>query len=148
MDRLAALDALFQDLGPADEQVDAVTRVDPGSWAVLLDDGSVLWFKAEPERAVLVLSADVGELQAGARAAVCETLLAFNALWDELGPLRMAVAGDMVVQVFDLPAVDLPLDRLRAAMQAFVDRLRLWRTVLSTPDTPTAPPALFEAMRV
>jgi hypothetical protein len=84
---------IMQELGPQTPNIDAVVQHGEDSWAVQLDDTSIVLieFATDPDR--LVLSTELGTPLPERRLAVCQLMLAYNLLWEENAGLTMALGG-------------------------------------------------------
>jgi hypothetical protein len=90
---LNAIQLLMQELGPQTLTVDAVVQHGEKTWAVQLNDESIVLMEwdGEPER--LVLSTDLGVPVEERRLDVYQLLLCYNLLWRESGGLKTALGG-------------------------------------------------------
>ncbi|MFS0754194.1 type III secretion system chaperone [Noviherbaspirillum sp. 1P10PC] len=84
---------IMQEIGPQTPDIDAVVQHGEDSWALQLDDMSILFieYAADPDR--LVLSTELGMPAPERRLEVCQLMLAYNLLWQENAGLTMALGG-------------------------------------------------------
>ena len=84
---------IMQEIGPQTPDIDAVVQHGEDSWALQLDDASIIFieYAADPDR--LVLSMELGMPAPERRLEVCQLMLAYNLLWQENAGLTMALGG-------------------------------------------------------
>jgi hypothetical protein len=144
------LHTLFAEIGPLFD-LDQVSAFDgEESWAVVLG-GTVVSFELDPERAILVLSSEVGQPAAEARAAVHEAALQYGLAWRETGGARLALdgPGGTLVLIYELATAGLDTARLAGVTGQFAGVARGWQELLArapTSSMPT-PPGGFDPAR-
>ena len=122
---------LFEELGPASDDVAGVAQTGDNSWAVAYDDDTIVSFEFVAEQDKLVLSIDLGAAEESRRLAVYSALLSYNFLWRETGGVKMALGGDDLYQLFELNAVGLTLTDLRNVLGNFVEKARAFRSFVA-----------------
>lgn len=123
----------------------AVTEYDSeNAWTILVDEDTIIFADFDESQKRLVLSAEAGQPQSDNRKFIYGILLQYNNQWHETGGVRMALDGPegSVVQIFDLPVVDLDIVQLQTTVANFVDTLMAWREILAkeTADEDSPPP--------
>ena len=120
----------------------AVFAVEEGlSWVAIAADETVLALEWRADARRLVLSVEVGSVEA-ADAEMLRLLLRYNARWRETGGLRFALdEADIAALVLDLPVDDLDGDWLADVLAGFAEATADWRRALSSPAAARSPAA-------
>lgn len=139
---------LVAEQGLLDDEILAVTEVEPDEWSVRYErfDLAVSYDEASE---TLTLSASIGRPPEERRLQICELLLSYNLLWRDTGGLRMALAGrgGEAVQMLSIHAAALTARGLAARIAAFSERALAWRILMAEPapsDTDAAPSAFLD----
>ena len=84
---------IMQEIGPQTPDIDAVIQHEEDSWALQLDDTSIIFieYATYPDR--LVLLTELGMPVPQRRLEVCQLMLSYNLLWEENAGLTMALGG-------------------------------------------------------
>lgn len=127
------IEVLFQEIGPATEEVTGVYQDGPEIWRVIVHDTTEVELLFDPEQEKLVLSCAVGSPPEDRRLKTYELLLVYNYAWQQTGGIRMALEGPEgeVALMFELNASDLSLQLLQTVIVNFADRAELWREVVA-----------------
>lgn len=136
------LQHLMREIGPLLDLAEVIEYPDQALWLLVRDAGSVIEVELDEARARLTLSMELGT--APDDPALHRTLLQYNYLWRHSGGMRMALAGDTLVQLLELSVPGLDSPTLARVLDNLQDNATLWRQLLSAPPQPTpddtAPP--------
>ena len=133
MDSTTTLEPVLADAAEA-AGFNAVFAVEEGlSWVAIAADETALALEWRADARRLVLSAEVGSLEA-ADGEMLRLLLRYNARWRETGGLRFALDEvDVAALVLDLPVDALDGNWLADVLAGFAEAAADWRRVLSNP---------------
>ena len=131
---------IMQEIGPQTPDIDAVVQHGEDSWALQLDDASVVFmeYATAPDR--LVLSMELGMPIPERRLEVCQLMLSYNLLWEENAGLTMALGGPaggaMLLYEWRSPEPDLQdfQQELRKVSQV----ARAWRSYIAQAEATDA----------
>jgi len=123
---------LFEEVGP-ELDVQGVLESADDQWALIYDDQIVVEISHEAERKCLTLGAELGEPAEENLVETYRSLLAYSALGDRTGGIRIALEAPYgsVVQLLDLFTEDLDQVTLIGVLDNFVDKARAWRELLA-----------------
>jgi len=123
---------LFEDVGP-ELDVQGVLQTEDDQWALVYDDQIVVEISHEVDRKCLTLGAELGEPAEEDLLETYRSLLAYSALGDRTGGIRIALEAPYgsVVQLLDLFTEDLDLVTLISVLDNFVEKVRTWRELLA-----------------
>jgi hypothetical protein len=132
---------LMSEIGPLLDLVGVVESDDGQAWLLIVDDEDALSVELDDARGCLVIAAEVGTPGEAGRAQLYELLLAYNALWDVSGGIRMALdePGGGVLQLLDLPAEGLDPSQLADVLARFLEIRLGWMQVVSAIGDGAAP---------
>ncbi|MBI1247974.1 hypothetical protein GC197_09060 [bacterium] len=134
MANLDQIQQLFEEIGPATNEIEGVFRVDEFEWSVFFSEDCYVDFEFDEAQQKLVLFADLGLPPAECRAKTFEVMLAYNALRKETGGLVISLTGstdeDELVQSFELNASELNLTTLQNVVLNFNQKAEFWRDVI------------------
>ena len=133
MDPTTTLEPVLADAAEA-AGFDAVFAVEEGlSWVAIAADETALALEWRADAQRLVLSAEVGSVEA-ADAEMLRLLLRYNARWRETGGLRFALdEADVAALALDLPLDAIDSDWLADVLAGFAEAAADWRRALSSP---------------
>lgn len=121
----------------------------PGTWYLLFNGGGAYRAEWSEAWARLVLTADLGFPTEGAERHALNLALTYNALWREVGPLRMARDGENgeLVLIGELDLAERDAHSLDSALLHFEGLRRRWAHALlhaadRAGEAPLAPPLL------
>lgn len=126
--------ALFEALGPLDDEIELIMRNGETEWSVAFEEDIVITLTLVAEQHKLMLSMPLATPPAEQRLAAYQTLLCYNLIWEETGGVSMALGGahGAVIQLFALSTVDLDLEGLHLVLQNFAEKGRVWRDVIGS----------------
>ena len=109
-----------------------VTEYDEGpSWAVTVDEDTILLLDWLGDARKVVLYADIGGLPEDGRVPMLERALRYNAAWRETGGLRLSLDPDgMLTLLIDLPLAGIDDVWLIDVLRNFSDAVRGWWEIL------------------
>jgi hypothetical protein len=84
---------IMQEIGPQTPNIDAVVQHGEDSWALQLNDTSIIFMEYATDLDRLVLSTELGMPVPQRRLEVCQLMLSYNLLWEENAGLTMALGG-------------------------------------------------------
>lgn len=122
---------LMTEIGPLLGLDEVVEYADQALWIVVFNDGQVLEAEYDAPAGRLVLSMDLGVPAADAAADLHRLLLQYNYPWRQTGGVRMALAGDTVVQMLELSDARLELQALARAFAGLHGNAVTWRALLA-----------------
>jgi hypothetical protein len=130
---LNAIQQLMQELGPQTSTVDAVVQHGEKTWAVQLDDDSIVLMEwgGEPER--LVLSTDLGVPLEERRLDAYQLLLCYNLLWRESGGLKTALGGPegSAMLLYEWSGEQATLMEMQTVLHNFSRVGAMWRSYIA-----------------
>jgi hypothetical protein len=144
MDDLERIDLIMQEIGPRDDGIDQVLRLDEEIWAVRFADVDIEAEFDAPSRR-LMLSADIGAPPADLQAHMYEAALTYSMLWRDTGGVRMAISesGGPITHMADLHCSDLTAATMAIVLRNFNDRTLIWRKYIEgVEDGPPGPEPL------
>jgi hypothetical protein len=128
--------ALMEELGPADDEIAAVLRTDEAEWAVAFEfeEDKVIVVELDAETGRLYLSTDLGIPAPEHRLAVYETLLTYNAMLRQTGGVLAALNGPGadLLQMMELDAGGLTLDQFGTVLANFQEKAMVWRAYVAS----------------
>lgn len=112
------------------------------SWTMLMNEEVLLYLDHDPGRDMIVISGDVADPPASARAQRYELLMQYNNQWAETGGIRMALDGPSgtIVQIADIPAAGLKMVDMQTILTGFTETLATWRQMLESEIQEVAKP--------
>ncbi len=125
---------LIGDLGDAIPEVIEIVQHGQGpSWALSFEGDVVVIADLDVDSGVLEFSADLGRPAEQNRAAVCEAVLAYNALRRDTGGITMALSepGGDFEQHYDITAAELNPGLLKAIVVNFAAKATMWRQTIA-----------------
>ncbi|WP_322470430.1 type III secretion system chaperone [Hydrogenophaga sp. SNF1] len=132
-------------------QITGITEVDDGSWCIDFDGGDGFAAEWSPGGSRLVLTADLGLPTPEGELSALNLALSYNALWREIGDLRIARDGDEgeLMLIGELGPEDSEPETFNAALLHFVALRRWWadaiaRAASANPAPPAPPGVMFE----
>lgn len=120
-----------------------LTETDPSSWWIEFDSGDGFQVEWCAERSRLVLTAALGVPPAEREIAALNLALSYNALWRDIGDLRVARDGEEgeLMLIGELGPDDGEPETFRAALQHFESLQRWWSEAIAhTGDPDSAAP--------
>lgn len=117
-------------------------------WIIVFQDGQALEAEYDASGERLLLSMDLGAPEAGEAAALYRLLLQYNHAWRRTGGVRMALAGENVVQMLELAGPRLEAQTLARALAGLHANAELWRALLTPPPGADAASPDPHALRV
>ncbi len=128
------INRLFEETGPAMNDVDSVYRTDEFQWTLFFDEERSVDFEFDMPQQKLVLTTNVGCPPEESRSSLFGLLLTYNSLRSDNGGVMMAITGteidDQVVQTFELNAAELQLQTLQNVVRNFHQKAELWRQAI------------------
>ena len=144
MEDLEQIALVMQEVGPRDDGIEQVLRLDEQTWAVRFSDVDIE-AEFDPPMQRLMLSADIGRPPPELQTRMYEVALTYSMLWRDTGGVRMAMseAGGPLTHMVDLAAPALTTATMAVVLRNFNDRTLIWRQYIEgTQDAPPAPEAL------
>lgn len=144
---------LLEELAEVLDPVAILADAEEDAWAIQLDDETIVELVLDPERRVVVFSADLGPLPEAGAAAASDLLLRFAYLWQQTGGVRAALDEDgdaVLVTEAGLAGLDLP--QLQNILGRLLRHRRSWAEVLdglaegsdtAEPDEPGLPKSVY-----
>jgi hypothetical protein len=127
---------IMQEIGPQTPDVDAVVQHGEDSWALQLDDTSIIFieYAADPDR--LVLSTELGMPIPQRRLEVCQLMLSYNFLWDENAGLTMALGGPEggATLLCEWRNIEPELQTFQEKLRKVSQVARAWRSYIAQTD--------------
>jgi hypothetical protein len=128
---------IMQEIGPQTTNIDAVVQHGEGSWAIQLDDTSIVLmeYATGPER--LVFSTELGMPLPQRRLEVCQLMLSYNLLWEENAGLTMALGGPegSAMLLFEWCSTQPTLQDCQKELHRFSGIANAWRSYIAQAET-------------
>lgn len=128
---------IMKEIGPQTPDIDAVVQHGEDSWALQLDDTSILFieYATEPDR--LVLSTELGMPIPERRLEVCQLMLSYNLLWEENAGLTMALGGPEggATLLCEWRSTEPELQKFQEELRRFSQVAQAWRSYIAQTDT-------------
>lgn len=128
---------IMQEIGPQTPDIDAVVQHGENSWALQLDDMSILFieYAADPDR--LVFSTELGMPVPERRLEVCQLMLSYNLLWQENAGLTMALGGPEggATLLCEWRNTEPELQKFQEELRRFSQVAQAWRSYIAQTDT-------------
>ena len=142
---------MLTELGPSLNAEEIAAFEEEQSWAIAIDDDTIISLDYEPDTAKLYFTGELGTPPDDKLFTTYEFLLQYNRYWSETDGVRMALEkpGGSVAQIFDLSLHDLEVHKLGTVLENFVILMRTMRAVLRQgigDDTP--PPDLTNKLPI
>lgn len=137
---------IMREIGPQTSNIDAVVQHGEDSWAIQLDDTSIILmeYATDPER--LVLSTELGMPLQQRRLEVCQLMLSYNLLREENAGLTMALGGPDggAMLLFEWYSTQPALQDFQRELRRFSQVANAWRAYMAQADSTDSPslPAL------
>ena len=132
-------------------QVTGITEVNDSTWVIDFDGGDGFMAEWSADRSRLVLTADLGLPTPEGELSALNLALSYNALWREIGDLRIARDGDEgeLMLIGELGPEDGDPETFNAALLHFEALRRWWvdaiaRAATSNPAPPAPPGVMFD----
>lgn len=132
-------------------QVTGITEVDDSTWFIDFDGGGGFMAEWSTDWSRLVLTADLGLPTPEGELSALNLALSYNALWREIGDLRIARDGDEseLMLIGELGHEDSEPETFNAALLHFEALRRWWvdaiaRAASANPAPPAPPGVMFE----
>lgn len=126
------LAALMAEIGPMDEAILMVSRLDDGRWIVAFSEVNV---EVEHDEATgrLMFSTLVAPAAKGREIEVYEALLLYSSIWRETGGIRMGLAGPGgdILQMADVFVPDATTRTVVTIARNLAERALVWRQFVS-----------------
>lgn len=127
---------IMQEVGPQTPNIDAVVQHGEDSWALQLDDTSILFieYATDPDR--LVLSMELGMPIRERRLEVCQLMLSYNLLWEENAGLTMALGGPegSATLLCEWRSAEPELQDFQEELRKFFQVAQAWRSYIAQTD--------------
>jgi hypothetical protein len=127
---------IMQEIGPQTPDIDAVVQHGEDSWALQLDDTSIIFieYAADPDR--LVLSTELGMPIPQRRLEVCQLMLSYNLLWEENVGLTMALGGPEggATLLCEWRSMEPELHNFQEELRKVSQVARAWRSYIAQTD--------------
>jgi hypothetical protein len=130
------VELIMQEIGPQTPDIDAVVQHGEDSWALQLDDASIIFieYAADPDR--LVLSTELGIPIRQRRLEVCQLMLSYNLLWEENAGLTMALGGPEggATLLCEWRSIEPELQNFQEELRKVSQVARAWRSYIAQTD--------------
>jgi hypothetical protein len=127
---------IMQEIGPQTPDIEAVVQHGEDSWALQLDDTSIIFieYAADPDR--LVLSTELGTPVPQRRLEVCQLMLSYNLLWEENAGLTMALGGPEggATLLCEWRSMEPELPNFQQELRKISQVARAWRSYIAQTD--------------
>lgn len=124
---------IMQEIGPQTPDIDAVVQHGEDSWALQLDDTSIIFieYATAPDR--LVLSTELGMPIPERRLEVCQLMLSYNLLWEENAGLTMALGGPEggATLLYEWRSTEPELPNFQEQLRKVSQVARAWRSYIA-----------------
>jgi hypothetical protein len=129
-------------------QITLLTEADEAGWFVEFDGGEGFFVEWSSEWSRLVLSAELGVPSAEGEIAALRLALSYNALWRDIGDLRIARDGDEgdMLLIGELGADDAEPETFQAALLHFENLRRWWTDAIAQGAAKGAAPSTDQAL--
>ena len=133
MASIAHLDVLFQELGPATDEVTEVFQDDSEHWSVVVHGETQIALELDSAQQKLILSTTLGAPSEQRRLETYELLLISNHARSQVGGITMALTGPQghVVQMYELNTTELTLQILQTVLVSFAAKSHFWKEIVT-----------------
>ena len=133
MSSMEHIHRLMTEIGPVMQILEIEEFEEEKVWTLLMDEQTLLFADYDEERDRLMLSIELGKPATDNPAALYESLLRYNATWQQTDGVRMGLdADDVVVQYFDITGSALDISLLQGVLHNLVQLAKHWRTALGS----------------
>ena len=124
---------LLEEIGPQ-LNVQGILEVAEDQWALVYEEQLIVEISHEADRKCLTFGVELGEPEPEQQLETYQSMLAYSALGDRTGGVRIALESPYgcLVQILDLFTEDLDGVTLATAIDNFVDTARTWRELLAS----------------
>nr|WP_217344816.1 type III secretion system chaperone [Noviherbaspirillum sp. L7-7A]MBV0879003.1 type III secretion system chaperone [Noviherbaspirillum sp. L7-7A] len=127
---------IMQEIGPQTPDIDALVQYGEDSWALQLNDTSIIFieYAADPDR--LILSTELGMPVPQRRLDVCQLMLSYNLLWKENAGLTMALGGPegSATLLCEWRSIEPELQNFQEELRKLSQVARAWRSYIAQTD--------------
>lgn len=137
MTNLEQIERLVQGLGPVLDPVAIDFAEEERIWGIEMEEDLAVIIQFDEQKNCLVLSCELESPPEDDRTSLYETLMQLNYHWEVTGGIRMAIDGPRgnIVQLFEIGADDLDIQKLSTLVGAFSGTARVWRRIIQSPSS-------------